>query len=179
MAALLQQRTTIPTAEAIGYLLQACEGLIEAHGLGIVHRDLKPENLFLAITPEGVVLKILDFGISKDVSALREGGAPRSPRVEPLSALLLHGARANSRPRRTSMHAQTSGPWARSFFELLTGRCPFEAETIPLMYQKVLTEDAPSLLDFIPDAPRELNTIIRLCLQKGPPRTAFRPCKSW
>jgi len=51
-------------------------------------------------------------------------------------------------------------------FELLTGRCPFQAETIALMYQKVLTEDPPSLLDFVPDAPHELNTIIRLCLQK-------------
>ncbi|HEY0466258.1 MAG TPA: protein kinase, partial [Polyangiaceae bacterium] len=51
-------------------------------------------------------------------------------------------------------------------FELLTGRCPFEAETIAVMYQKVLTVDPPSLLDFLPDAPSELNTIIQLCLQK-------------
>ncbi|HKO53702.1 MAG TPA: serine/threonine-protein kinase, partial [Polyangiaceae bacterium] len=54
--------------QAIDYLLQACDGLAEAHGLGIVHRDLKPGNLFLAKTPEGVVLKVLDFGISKEVS---------------------------------------------------------------------------------------------------------------
>ncbi len=39
LATLLEQRTTLPVAEAVGYLLQACEGLIEAHGLGIVHRD--------------------------------------------------------------------------------------------------------------------------------------------
>src|SRR6188768_2564707 len=36
MAALLEQRTTIPVTEAVGYLLQACEGLIEAHRIGIV-----------------------------------------------------------------------------------------------------------------------------------------------
>jgi len=167
MAALLEQRTTIPVAEAINYLLQACEGLIEAHGLGIVHRDLKPENLFLAITPEGTVLKILDFGISKDVgSSIREGrrttltkggaaiGSPSYMAPEQIRAAPNLDARADIWSLGTIL------------FELLTGRCPFDAETVALMYQKALTEDPPSLLDFVPDAPPELNTIIRLCLQK-------------
>jgi eukaryotic-like serine/threonine-protein kinase len=167
MAALLQQRGTIPVGEAISYLLQACEGLIEAHGLGIVHRDLKPENLFLAVTPEGVVLKILDFGISKDVSSVvREGnrttltkggaaiGSPSYMAPEQIQAAPNLDARADIWSLGTIL------------FELLTGRCPFEADTVAMMYQKALTEDPPSLLDFIPDAPRELNTIIRLCLQK-------------
>ena len=167
MAALLEQRRTIPVAEAINYLLQACEGLIEAHGLGIVHRDLKPENLFLATTPEGIVLKILDFGISKDVgSSIREGrrttltkggaaiGSPSYMAPEQIRAAPNLDARADIWSLGTIL------------FELLTGRCPFDAETVALMYQKVLTEDPPSLLDFVPDAPPELNTIIRLCLQK-------------
>jgi serine/threonine-protein kinase len=167
MAALLEQRTRIPIAEAIGYLLQACEGLIEAHGLGIVHRDLKPENLFLAVTPEGVVLKILDFGISKDIgSTIREGrrttlskggaaiGSPSYMAPEQIRAAPNLDARADIWSLGTIL------------FELITGRCPFEAETVALMYQKVLTEDPPCLLDFVPDAPHELNTIIRLCLQK-------------
>ena len=169
MAALLEQRTTIPPAEAIGYLLQACEGLSEAHGLGIVHRDLKPENLFLAVTPEGVVLKILDFGISKNIgSAVREGRR----------TTLTKGGAAIGSPAYMAPEQILAAPnldsradiWSLGtiLFELLTGRCPFEAETVALMYQKVLNEDAPSLLDFVPDAPSELNTIIRLCLQKDP-----------
>ena len=168
MAVLLERRGAIPVAEAISYLLQACEGLSEAHGIGIVHRDLKPENLFLAVRPEGVVLKILDFGISKDVgSSIRHGrrttlskggaaiGSPSYMAPEQIRAEPNLDARADIWSLGTIL------------FELLTGRCPFEAETVALMYQKVLTEDPPSLLDFIPDAPRELNTIIRLCLQKN------------
>ncbi|HKO52997.1 MAG TPA: protein kinase [Polyangiaceae bacterium] len=167
LAALLEERKTIPVAEAVGYLLQACEGLVEAHGVGIVHRDLKPENMFLAATPEGIVLKILDFGISKDIgTTIREGkrttltkggaavGSPSYMAPEQIRAAPNLDARADIWSLGTIL------------FELLTGRCPFEAETVALMYQKVLTEDAPSLLDFIPDAPSELNTIIRLCLQK-------------
>jgi len=167
MAALLEQRKTVPAIEAVGYLLQACEGLIEAHRIGIVHRDLKPENLFLAITPEGIVLKILDFGISKDLgSAIREGrrttltkggaaiGSPSYMAPEQILAAPNLDARADIWSLGTIL------------FELLTGRCPFQAETVALMYQQVLHEPAPSLLEFLPEAPRELNTIIQLCLQK-------------
>ena len=47
-------------------MLQACEGIAEAHALGIVHRDIKPSNFFITRRPDGsMLLKILDFGISK------------------------------------------------------------------------------------------------------------------
>ena len=167
LATLLQERSTLPVTEAVGYILQACEGLIEAHGLGIVHRDLKPENLFLAATPEGIVLKILDFGISKDV-----GGATR----EGKRTTLTKGGAAIGSPAYMAPEQIRAAPnldaradiWSLGtiLFELLTGRCPFEAESVALMYQKVLTEDPPSLLELVPAAPTELNTIIQLCLQK-------------
>jgi len=168
MAALLHERGALPTEEAIGYVLQACEGLSEAHSLGIVHRDLKPENLFLAVTPEGVVLKILDFGISKDISS--------AVREERRTTLTKGGAAIGSpsymAPEQIRAEPNLDGRadiWSLGtiLFELLTGRCPFEAETVALMYQKVLNEDPPSLLELLPEAPPELNTIIRLCLQKN------------
>ncbi|HYQ45296.1 MAG TPA: serine/threonine-protein kinase [Polyangiaceae bacterium] len=167
LAALLEQRGSLPVAEAIGYLLQACEGLIEAHSLGIVHRDLKPENLFLAVTPEGMVLKILDFGISKDLSsAVREGR--RTTLTKGGAAIGSPSYMAPEQIRAEPNLDARADIWSLGtiLFELLTGRCPFEAETVAAMYQKVLNEDPSSLLDFLPDAPRELNTIIRLCLQK-------------
>jgi Protein kinase domain len=62
----LAARGPLPVAEAIDYVLQACEAIAEAHALGIVHRDLKPENLFLARREDGsTLLKVLDFGLSK------------------------------------------------------------------------------------------------------------------
>jgi serine/threonine protein kinase len=168
MAALIEQRGPIPIAEAIGYVLQACEGLSEAHGIGIVHRDLKPENLFLAVRPEGVVLKILDFGISKDVgSSIREGR--RTTLTKGGAAIGSPSYMAPEQIRAEPNLDARADIWSLGtiLFELLTGRRAFEAETVALMYQKVLTEDPPSLLDFLPDAPPELNTIIRLCLQKN------------
>jgi len=64
--ALLAKSGPLPITEAVGYALQACEALAQAHGRGIVHRDVKPANLFVAEGPAGApVLKVLDFGISK------------------------------------------------------------------------------------------------------------------
>src|SRR4029077_941805 len=55
----------MPTA-VVDLMLQACEGIAEAHSIGIIHRDIKPSNFFITHRPDGSnLLKILDFGISK------------------------------------------------------------------------------------------------------------------
>lgn len=48
--------------EALGYLVEICDGIAAAHDIGIVHRDLKPENVF--VTSQNAV-KVLDFGAAK------------------------------------------------------------------------------------------------------------------
>ena len=165
----LFDRGMLPISEAISYMLQACEGLAEAHALGVVHRDLKPENLFLANTPEGPVLKILDFGVCKEVGPTRrEGNRPTLSR---------EGASVGS-PFYMSPEQMRAAPnldaradiWSLGaiLFELVTGQCPFEAETIASLAVKVLTEDAPTLLGLLPGAPPELDAIIQRCLRKAP-----------
>jgi eukaryotic-like serine/threonine-protein kinase len=49
----LAEKTRLPIAEAVRWVLQACEGLAEAHAIDLEHGDLKPANLFLANTPDG------------------------------------------------------------------------------------------------------------------------------
>jgi serine/threonine-protein kinase len=70
LAAVLQQRDTLPRAEVRALFAQLGHALGRAHRVGVVHRDLKPDNLFLAPgrTPsEPFFLKVLDFGIAKVV----------------------------------------------------------------------------------------------------------------
>src|SRR6185503_6489369 len=60
----LAARKTFPIREAVGFILQACAAMAEAHRSGIVHRDLKPSNLFLSEQDGRRLIKVLDFGIS-------------------------------------------------------------------------------------------------------------------
>jgi len=160
--------------QAIDYLLQACDGLAEAHGLGIVHRDLKPGNLFLATTPEGVVLKVLDFGISKEV-----GSPLRSIARRPRTSLTSAGDPVGS-PYYMAPEQMRASPdidaradiWSLGaiLFELLTGQCPFEGDTMSEVCGKVMTEDPPSLSTLSNGAATDLDPLIARCLEKDPQR---------
>src|SRR5450432_707431 len=169
LATLLGDRGALPIQEAVNYVLQACEGLAEAHALGIVHRDLKPENLFLAATPDGIVLKILDFGISKDLGT---SGRP-GPRVALTNAGCAVGSPYYMAPEqmRASPHVDGRADiWSLGavLFELLTGKCPFEGESVQVVCVNVLSIDAPSLRGFSQEAPEDLDAIVRRCLEKAP-----------
>jgi hypothetical protein len=55
--------------DALQILRAVCAALSAAHGQGLVHRDLKPENIFLQRHANGVVPKVLDFGLAKAFGA--------------------------------------------------------------------------------------------------------------
>jgi len=170
----LWERGPFSVPQAIDYLLQACDGLAEAHSLGIVHRDLKPGNMFLANTPEGVVLKVLDFGISKEVDTPL-GSTARIPRTSLTSAGDPVGSPYYMAPEQMRASPDIDARadiWSLGaiLFELLTGQCPFEGETMTEVCGKVLSEAPPSLSLFSSGAgaATELDPIIARCLEKDP-----------
>jgi len=64
LSRVLRERGPIPFAEAIDWVMQACEGVAAAHALGLVHRDLKLANLFVTRRLDGSAwIKVLDFGV--------------------------------------------------------------------------------------------------------------------
>jgi pSer/pThr/pTyr-binding forkhead associated (FHA) protein len=54
-----------PVRQACRLTCQMLKGLAQAHQLGFVHRDIKPENILISQTPEGLIVKISDFGLAK------------------------------------------------------------------------------------------------------------------
>ncbi|APR86951.1 Serine/threonine-protein kinase pkn3 [Minicystis rosea] len=161
----LRARGPLPVGEAVEHILQACEALAEAHAAGVVHRDIKPANLFLARGAAGrVVLKVLDFGVSKlagdgaltgDLAAL---GSPLYMSPEQMNASKDVDARCDV--------------WALgvTLFELLVGRTPFHADTIHVVVAQVGLKDPPPLAPLRPDLPAGLEAVIRACLEKTPER---------
>jgi serine/threonine protein kinase len=67
-------------AEAVGLIVQVCQGLHQAHQQGIIHRDVKPDNI--VVTPDGQA-KLTDLGLVKelltDISLTRTGRGLGTP----------------------------------------------------------------------------------------------------
>lgn len=103
---------------------QLCNGLLAAHAAGVVHRDLKPENIHLCPSDDqGVVVKLLDFGVAKIVDAAssvtRSGALFGTPQY--MSPEQSRGAAVDAR---ADIYAA-----GVLLYEMLTGRLPFDGET--------------------------------------------------
>jgi serine/threonine-protein kinase len=166
LAALPEPRR-LPAEEAVGYVLQACEAIAEAHAAGIVHRDLKPSNLFLSRRPDGTpMVKVLDFGISKALlSAGGEGtltttssfvGSPIYAPPEQLVAAHEVDARADI--------------WALGtiLYEALAGRPPYVGDSVMHVASRIFNEPPTPLGQLRPDLPVELVAVVMRCLEKKP-----------
>jgi serine/threonine-protein kinase len=158
---LLKRRGPLPIAEAVDYILQACEGMAEAHALGIVHRDLKPDNLFLAQRVDGTkIVKVLDFGISKAAVtglATKTGdvlGSPAFMAPEQMQSTKDVDARADIWSLGVVLH------------QLLSGKMVFTGETLPQLCMAVLNDPPKSLTSLRNDIPPPLADAVLRCLEK-------------
>ena len=166
LGAELSRSGRLPIDLAVDYVRQACSGMAEAHTLGIVHRDLKPENLFLtelgALT-DRKLLKILDFGIAKDISdSARRLTAPDAVfgTVDYMSPEQIRSA---------SKVDHRSDLWSLGviLYELLTGRTPYHGDARSVIAQIVSEPVRPPTV-LIPDLPPSLVATVMKALQKDP-----------
>lgn len=170
LAHLLQVRGPLPIADAVGYILHACEGIVEAHAAGIIHRDLKPANLFATRRIDGTPLvKVLDFGISKISKVSTRTGDQLLSHPDSLLGTPTYMAPEQLRTP-GDVDARTD-VWALGLilFELLTGKNPFAEPTAPEIFAAILSEkDAPPAQAMRPDLPPGLSDVIARCLLKDP-----------
>ena len=169
LAQRLAEHGALSIEDAIDYLLQACEAIAEAHAAGIVHRDLKPANLFLTRRADGSSLvKVLDFGISK--AAAPPGSQPDLSLTKTASVMGSPLYMAPEQMRSTRSVDARADIWALGviLYELLSGKVPFEATTMPELCAMVLTEAPAPLRDRRPETPPGLSAVIERCLQKDP-----------
>ncbi|HTQ04603.1 MAG TPA: serine/threonine-protein kinase [Polyangiaceae bacterium] len=167
----LQRRGSIPVAEAVSYMLEAVEALAEAHASGIVHRDLKPANLFIARRADrSRLLKVLDFGISK---SMIDSHGPGDMSLTKTGVIIGSPLYMSPEQMRSTKDADTlSDIWALGaiLFQLVTGRPPYEGETIPELCAKLFTEDAPPPSAVRTGLPAALDVVLHRALAREPTR---------
>ena len=153
---LVQKQGAMSVADAVESLLQACEAIAEAHALHIVHRDLKPANLFMIRRADGTPsVKVLDFGISK-ISG--PPGSASDMGMTKTTAVM--GSPLYMSPEQMA--------WALGviLYELISGRMPFAADTMPQLCAMILQQSPPPLRSIRPDAPEGLERVIARCMEK-------------
>jgi serine/threonine protein kinase len=138
-------------------LEKICEGLSFAHANDIVHRDLKPANIHLG--RDGSV-KIMDFGLARfgGSSMTRTGMVMGTPHY--MSPEQVRGGKADARSDVFALGALA--------YELLTGRKPFDAETMHAVLFKVMQEEPPPAQQIFPQLPPVIIQVVEKALAKDP-----------
>src|SRR5262245_28721689 len=155
LKSLIKEKGKLPPAEAAGILRQVCLGLEAAHAAGVVHRDLKPQNIM--IEKDGHIV-VMDFGIARSGESR---GATQT------------GAFLGTPEYMSPEQAKTENVDARSdifsigliFYELLTGKLPFQGKTVlETMFKRTMERAIPPA-EIDATVPKGANDIVNKCLQ--------------
>jgi Tol biopolymer transport system component len=156
----LSQAGKLPVRKGIAIGAEIADGLAAAHAAGVIHRDLKPDNVML--TREGRV-KILDFGLAKQVTAAREMEATHTLQgtvmgtVGYMSPEQVRGREVDARSDIFSLGVV--------LYELVSGNRAFERDSAAETISAILKEEPPELPSTLPAG---LTAILHHCLEKDP-----------
>lgn len=155
---ILDIRGRFSFTEACDIMYQLCNAVEYAHNHQIIHRDIKPQNIFL--TTNGIV-KLGDFGVATFQSnthvTINQNVVGSVHYVAP------------------EVCSGKSASWASdiyslgiTFFELITGRVPFDAETPLMICIKQEREKFPNIKKFNSKTPEYIESIIYKATKKDP-----------
>src|SRR5215510_1614254 len=162
-----QQRINL--SEAIDVASQIGAALSAAHEAGIAHRDIKPENVM--VRRDGIV-KVLDFGLAKlteSASPLVDSQAPTLARDNTDAGVVMGTPRYMSpeQARGEKVDVRTDiFSLGAMLYEMVTGRKPFEGETVSDVIAEILKSEPPPLKEVRPELPSELQRIVSKALAK-------------
>lgn len=162
------RRRTLSVPEVLRFSVEIAEAVGEAHARQLVHCDLKPANILITRHRH---VKVMDFGLARidtqTPSDELETVSPSSgsPRAGTPYYMAPEQAVGDPVDARTDIFAI-----GVLIFECLTGRLPFEGDTVASYIRNLLTQPPPPLRTLAPAAPEGMERIVLKCLEKEPRR---------
>ena len=155
---LLRHQGKFSPQDAISVIEQVCRALDSAHAEGVIHRDLKPQNI---MRDKNGRIVVMDFGLARSLgeSGLTQTGAL----VGTLEYMSPEQALGSPLDQRSDIFSV-----GLIFYELLTGKAPYEADTAIASLMKRTREEARSASDVDDSVPKSLSAIVSRCLEKEP-----------
>jgi serine/threonine protein kinase/ligand-binding sensor domain-containing protein len=169
LAEVLRQTPSMSLRRCAEIIVPVCEALEAAHSVGIIHRDIKPDNIFIHRTPEGEVVKVVDFGIAKLVGAddtedmetlTRTGGIVGTP-------IYMAPERVSGNPYDGKSDLYSVGI---VLYQMLCGRVPFAVSGNSFVQVALLhlRADPPPLRAYNPGIPENVEVLMKKALAKSP-----------
>src|SRR6202166_3211708 len=153
---LLKEHGRFSPDEAVDIIRHVCMALDAAHAAGIIHRDLKPQNIMR--DKSGRIL-VMDFGLARSVHS--EGMTQTGALLGTIEYMSPEQAMGKTLDQRSDLFAV-----GLIFYELLSGKMPFKAETAIGSLLMRNQERAVPLAEIDATVPAGLSDIVSRCLER-------------
>lgn len=153
-------RKKVPYGDAIDLILPIAEALAYAHQQKIIHRDIKPANILFTASGEPT---LSDFGIAKIIDASDDTQLTMAGVGIGTPDYMAPEQWSGAADERTDIYAL-----GIVLYELITGRCPFHADTPAAILLKQVNEPLPRPRNFSPDLPEGVEGLLLKALAKDP-----------
>lgn len=154
LRSLLLERKKFPPDEAVNVMLQVCRALEAAHTVGVIHRDLKPQNIMR--DKSGRIL-VMDFGLARTLEG--DGMTQTGALVGTMDYMSPEQALGKELDQRSDLFAI-----GLIFYELLTGKMPYRADSAIASLLKRTQERAAPVNTHDPSIPAALSNVVAKCL---------------
>src|SRR5713226_10417901 len=153
---LLLDNGKLPPERAVEIIQQVCLALEAAHSAGVIHRDLKPQNIMQ--DKQGRIL-VMDFGLARSLESdgMTQTGALLGT-IEYMSPEQAMGKHLDARSDLFTV--------GLIFYELLTGKIPYMADTAMASLLKRNQERALPAAEIDASVPKGLSDIVSKCLER-------------
>lgn len=148
--------TLLPVADVLQIGFKCCGALAYAFNEGIVHRDIKPANIMIS---QGTEVKIADFG----AALLRKAHAVQTASIG--SPYYMSPEQLEEAPLTHHSDMYCLGV---VLYELLTGRRPFEADSLQMLVQKILNQTPAPPSSLRASLPQEIDRVVLRAMGKKP-----------
>ena len=153
----IRSRAPLTPGETTKTCLQIAAALDYAHGHGIVHRDIKPANVLISETGQ---VKITDFGVARLPGSDLTGTDQMVGSPGFMSPEQLRGGAVDGRSDLFALGV--------ILYQLLTGRSPFEGESVSEVLYRISTQPAEPPSEIHPDVSPDFDPILERALAKDP-----------
>ena len=155
---ILRRHGKVPVQEAVDIMRQTLSGLQAAHREGVIHRDLKPGNIMRDASGR---VAVMDFGLARSLEG--DGMTRTGTMMGTMEYMSPEQAHAKDLDARSDIF--TVG---LIFYELLTGKMPYAAESAVASLMKRTHERAVPVSSHDAAIPRPLTSIVAKCLESDP-----------